>query len=111
MKFGMKFTSHINYKRPDKILTALYRAVDFGAKRIERRAKYLCPVDTGKLERSIKIEDIVGGKSIGPDTDYDVYVEYGTSKMAAQPYMRPALTENRKPIANRLTKYIKEVLR
>ena len=26
---------------------------------------------------------------IGPNTDYDVYVEFGTYKMAARPYVRP----------------------
>jgi len=111
MKFGMKFTSHIDTKRPERILAALWKGVDFGADRIEKRAKYFVPVDTGKLKGSIEIKDIPGGKSIGPNTDYDVYVEFGTSRMAAQPYMRPALIESRKPIANFTMKLIKQALK
>ena len=111
MKFGMNFTAHIDQRRPEKIIAALWKGVDFGAKRIERRSKYFCPVDTGELQRSIKIGDIEGGKSIGPDTDYDVYVEFGTRRMSAQPYMRPALYENRKPIADRIAGFVREALK
>jgi HK97 gp10 family phage protein len=31
---------------------------------------------------------------IGPHTDYAEHVEFGTSRMEAQPYMRPALDEH-----------------
>ena len=34
---------------------------------------------------------------VGTDVEYAVYVEYGTSRMAAQPYMRPAV----KSVVNR----------
>lgn len=111
MKFDIKFTSHIDTDRPNKILRALWRGVDFGANRIEKRAKHFVPVDTGKLQKSIETKDIKGGKGIGPDTDYDIYVEFGTSKMAAQPYMRPALIEQRKPITDFVTREIRKVLK
>ena len=111
MKFGMNFTAHIDQRRPEKVLAALWRSVDFGATRIERRSKYFCPIDTGTLKRSIEITDIPGGKGIGPDTDYDVYVEFGTKRTSAQPYMRPALYENRKPIADRIAGFVREALK
>ena len=51
----------------------------------------LCPIDTGELISSIdgftNREDI----EVYADADYAQYVEYGTSKMEAQPYFRPAL--------------------
>lgn len=59
------------------------------------RAKSKAPVDTGKLQDSIR-KDMLRDDYviISANTDYAQYVEYGTSKQAAQPYMRPAVTEN-----------------
>ena len=58
------------------------------------------PVDTGDMVETIRVEkeeDQVrlvkcGGvaASSGEMVDYPVYVELGTSRMAAQPFMRPA---------------------
>lgn len=52
----------------------------------------LCPVDTGELIGSI--DGFTDGESVEvyADADYAQYVEYGTSKMEAQPYFRPAIT-------------------
>jgi HK97 gp10 family phage protein len=52
------------------------------------------PVDTGTLRDSIHQEilsDLMG--QLIADTDYAGYVELGTSKMEAQPYMQPAADE------------------
>ena len=51
----------------------------------------LCPVDTGELISSI--DGSTDGESVEvyADADYAQYVEYGTSKMEAQPYFRPAI--------------------
>ena len=59
---------------------------------IESTAKALVPVDTGNLKSSIQTtQEGPLTALVGPrDVDYAVYVEYGTSRMAAQPYMRPA---------------------
>lgn len=65
-----------------------------GAK-VERRAKYLCPVDTGRLRSSIThglfVADGTFEERIGTDVEYAAFVELGTSRMSAQPYLRPAL--------------------
>lgn len=59
---------------------------------IQDTAKELAPVRTGTLFRSIHHEISGGGLSaeIGTDVEYAGYVEFGTSKMAPQPYMGPA---------------------
>jgi HK97 gp10 family phage protein len=63
--------------------------------RVERVAKKLCPVDTGRLRASIT--HALGRDSqsvycdVGTDVVYAPYVEFGTSRQAAQPYLRPAL--------------------
>ena len=51
----------------------------------------LCPVDTGELISSIDGSTDGEGVEVCADADYAQYVEYGTSKMEAQPYFRPAL--------------------
>lgn len=51
----------------------------------------LCPVDTGELIGSIDGFTDGEGIEVYADTDYAQYVEYGTSKMEAQPYFRPAI--------------------
>jgi len=72
-------------------------------------AQIYVPVDTGSLRDSIRVERggegkawrqvrvRAGGYITNPKTgklvDYSNYVEYGTSKMGAQPFMEPAWEE------------------
>lgn len=65
---------------------------------VERDAKQLCPVDTGRLRSSItnEIEGEVG--RVGTNVEYAKFVELGTNKMSPQPYLRPALHKNEKKI-------------
>lgn len=64
---------------------------------IEGLAKVLCPVDTGFLKSSIGHE--VNGLSaeIGPTAEYGIYVELGTARAAAQPFLGPA-TDKYEPV-------------
>jgi hypothetical protein len=65
------------------------------ALRCQAAAKRLCPVDTGRLRASIawRIErDAIGlHAKVGSNVAYAAYVEFGTRRMAARPYLRPAL--------------------
>ena len=69
-------------------------------------AKRFCPVDTGNLRRTIgysnkfnQIESLRGRKKeegnaeFGTTTGYAPYVNYGTSRQAAQPFIDPAKRE------------------
>lgn len=66
-------------------------------------ARDIVPVDEGNLKNSLAFELIADDTlRVGSDTsylpegeDYSLYVELGTSKMAAQPYLRPALYRQR----------------
>jgi HK97 gp10 family phage protein len=74
---------------------ALEEITTEGALVIENEAKTLCPVLTGTLRRSIHHltteKDAVHARvQVGPNTPYAGFVEFGTSRMSAQPYMRPA---------------------
>ena len=61
---------------------------------IEATAKTIVPVDTGNLKNSIGSEVDGLSAEVSATTDYADYVEYGTSRMHAQPYMGPALDEH-----------------
>ncbi len=62
---------------------------------IERRAKQLVHVKTGTLQRSIFSQRIKAGVYVvGSKVFYAGYVEYGTSRARAYPYLRPAWEEN-----------------
>jgi len=82
-----------------------------GAHDIERDAKVFAPVDTGNLRNSIGI-DFIGDLTavIGPTAHYGHYVESGTSRMAPQPYMRPAAERNRRAIADAAVQAIERLL-
>ena len=60
----------------------------------EKHAKQKCPVDTGRLRSSITNETDVNTAYIGTNVEYAPYVEMGTSRMKAQPYLEPAFAEH-----------------
>lgn len=75
-----------------RALSAAEAAVVKALADIEGMAKQRVRVDTGNLKNSIAVEmeDSLGG-TVGPrSVDYALPQEYGTYKMAGQPYMRPA---------------------
>lgn len=64
------------------------------ALRVEGRAKELCPVDTGRLRSSITsaLEEESGTivAVVGTDVEYASFIELGTQRMNAQPFLVPA---------------------
>ena len=77
---------------------------------VEAGAKERVPVDTGATKNSIKVTSIDDGlgASIGPSTSYAPFLEFGTHKMAARPYMRPALEHERKPFEEAVIAALKQ---
>ena len=58
----------------------------------ESYAKQRCPVDTGNLRNSITHQqEDQNTELIGTNVEYAPYVELGTVKMRARPYLRPAV--------------------
>lgn len=96
--------------------------LDEVADKIVRDARELCPVDTGALQRSIRRDKqlvslypfiytvgvTAGGDVKNPKTgrevDYAAFVEFGTSRTPAQPFMGPAIEKNRGEIRRILSK-------
>lgn len=70
------------------------RALEAIGLQAEGYAKRLCPVDTGNLRNSISHATDKDSAYIGSNTEYAAYVELGTSRMKAHPYLKPAATEH-----------------
>jgi len=64
------------------------------AEEVEALARHLVPVRTGYLRSSIyaKIQEWVA--EIGAEATYALFVELGTRRMKAQPYLFPAIQEH-----------------
>lgn len=60
------------------------------------RASLLSPVDTGRLRQSIshKLKPLKYAVQFGTDVFYGLFVEKGTYKQKAQPFIKPALIKN-----------------
>lgn len=72
------------------------RVVQKTATDIQASAKALAPVDTGNLKNSITTTNSVSGfrAEIGPTANYGIFLEMGTSRMPAQPFMGPAADQH-----------------
>lgn len=84
-------------------MSALKDAVGQSAEALATSAQRLAPVDTGTLRASIHVDSLeTTGRTVtatvttgGEASEYAVYQELGTRRMAAQPYMTPALAQHR----------------
>jgi HK97 gp10 family phage protein len=110
-----------------------------GALLISNSAKNKAPYKTGTLRRSIHVGNHtkesapdftpnekegtysdIGGKKVtshsatllvGTNLEYAKYQEYGTSKMAAQPFLRPALDEEKENVKNEIAVALKVLIK
>lgn len=76
------------------IQAAVSEAVKKTTLDVEAKAKGLAPVKTGTLRRSIVSQfpsPLTG--IVGPSVLYGKFVEFGTRRMGARPYMRPAAAQ------------------
>lgn len=92
-----------------EIITALMR----GGMIIETDAKRRCPVDTGRLRASLTTDVEREGKTtfvlkVGTNVEYASFVENGTSRMAAQPFLRPAVDAKAKDVVDEIRESIRE---
>lgn len=92
-----------------EIITALMR----GGMIIETDAKRRCPVDTGRLRASLTTDVERERKTtfvlkVGTNVEYASFVENGTSRMAAQPFLRPAVDAKAKDVVDEIRESIRE---
>lgn len=64
---------------------------------------------TGDLSRSITVKSKeIGTAQIGPNVPYGVWLEFGTTKMAARPFVRPVAADKR--IGDRVTAKVAQTI-
>lgn len=88
-----KVTGKMKSHRPERekeLLGKLTIGLQKAIMTVEGDAKKGCPVDTGRLRSSItsRIEESTG--VIGTTVEYASYVEFGTDRMPARPFLFPA---------------------
>jgi HK97 gp10 family phage protein len=90
----------INTEKMDEILQQMPGRVTDIIRRtglaVMGKAMSLAPVDTGALKNSIHLEITSPASAIVADgVEYGIYQELGTYKMAAHPFLVPALESER----------------
>lgn len=92
---NVKVESHIPEIK-DAARDAVERALEAVGLQAEGYAKMLCPVDTGNLRNSITHTTEPSDRSayIGTNVEYAPYVEYGTSRTKARPFLQPAAEDH-----------------
>lgn len=94
--------------------TALKDGLAQGALLIEGRAKELVPVKTGNLRRSLmtEVQATPNGATarVGTGVDYAPYVEFGTRRQRAQPYLRPAFDSQKDAAIDTAFAHVRRVL-
>lgn len=76
------------------IKSAIGAALGTVGQRAVGYAQSTVPVDTGALRDSIDYEATENQVTIYADMPYASYVELGTSRQAAQPYLKPSVTDH-----------------
>lgn len=90
----------VNQDNTKRVIDGIESAIGVALEEIgllaENYAAKKCPVDTDKLRSSITHEVDAGDKAvyIGTNVEYAPYVELGTSRQKAQPFLRPAASKH-----------------
>ncbi len=119
---------------PDKVrVNGLRRAVSSGAVIVRNDARARAPVDTGEMRKDIQVKrervpdayvatysvHVRSGKrsrlsgrarDVDKDSFYWKFVEFGTAKMAAQPFLRPAFEAKKQEAADKIISTLRERL-
>lgn len=86
------------------------REVKRAALNVQNSAKLAAPVDTGRLRNSIThaMDGDELGAQIGTNVEYAASVEFGSSRSRAQPYLVPALEQERGPFQARVAQALRD---
>ena len=107
IKFNDSFYKKLGLQAGGSFDAALDKAIDHGIQEAENTCRIEAPIDTGNLRRSIhknKPEKCVG--ELRSRANYWVYLQWGTSKMDANPFV----TRTAKKVGPKLPEYLIEEL-
>lgn len=79
----------------------------YGAE-LQKQAQMKAPVDTGFLKQHIQPPEILDDgmtAQVVASAKYSAFLEYGTRKMNAKPYMKPALNSIKESFVRELTNW------
>lgn len=113
VRFNIKGIKELNAKLR-RIDVRVERDIDNEIKRstlnVESAAKQRAPVDTGRLRSSIRslLEKLRG--QVFTDVIYSKFIEFGTSRMAAQPFLFPSWEEERPRLIERIRKILAKII-
>lgn len=95
--------------RENVTMSDVKRAVRHHGAKLQKKAQKNAPVDAGDLKGSIGLELSDGGlaATVEPTMEYSAYVELGTRKMKAQPYLKPAFDDQVQQFKKDLDRLVK----
>lgn len=76
------------------------------AYKLESNMRHKVPVRTGALRDSITVEERGRLEALISLLYYGFFVEYGTSKMAAKPFIRPSFEAIKNDVSNLVWKHV-----
>lgn len=95
-------------------IEAAASAMETTTGQVRDQAKQIAPKRTGNMANNITAEPVkktvtsVTG-TVNAKADYSSFVEFGTYKMSAQPFMRPAVSDGQSVFIKTTTDKLKEV--
>lgn len=90
---GIEQLKQVLDRAPSELKTRIHKKMDEKSRDVVFFAKHYVPVRTGYLQSTINYRSVGFLEFIiGAYADYAGWVECGTSKMRAQPYLRPAFS-------------------
>ena len=101
---------NLDFDRLSKVAKEKARvAIQTAGTDVQKDAKAKVPRRTSRLHNSIKNYAEDGGFTsiIETNVEYGPYVEFGTVKMSAQPFMMPAFEKHSKKLMKELDKMLK----
>ena len=95
----------------DRLELAVFGVLMDSAGVLTEEAKAYAPIHTGNLRRSIQITEANKPEMkivVSAQAPYSGFVEWGSSKMAAQPFMQPAASHAAAELPRRVADKIRE---
>lgn len=106
MELAVNIANIQNAKNPKRSVKTGYKNID--------KAKQIAPKRTGFMANNILVEPVkktatsVTG-TVNANADYSSFVEFGTYKMSAQPFIRPAVSDGQSVFIKTTIDKLKEV--
>jgi len=95
-------------KQSTGVQNAVSQELGKSGKRVEKKAKDLAPVDTGDMRQRIYSKKVspLRVATVSP-VHYSIYVEEGTRRMRAQPFLGPALKAEKPLLMRNLSRIVR----